>query len=373
MVKFLRIIVKKSTIRYVAIRHCGSTKIRAAVHMQSLSGNEAGVVGGQKHRGARDFFGAGHTPERYCTRHLDEFLFAAAITRLRRVGEPRRDRIDPDPVWRQFQRHCPRHRQHTALARDIMHAPWRAAKRRTRSQVDDRSRPPSRYHRLGDGLSAETRTFQIDVKNVIPVALAHVEERDPREYAGVVDQNVDPPELMLDNRDHRLHLPGLPHIRLEQQCTPPPTAYFLGDRVCSLLVIEPIDRDIGAGRSEFHSHSAADPLLRPCYQNYFAGAPHAAPLVAPSPRPSPRERGEGGCGVSPSPRKGGEREGPAPREGEELCLFRPRRLWGDARGTASPFRKRPRCGTMSVPEMACRRAGLRPAARPRQTPRIPRS
>jgi len=40
--------------------------------------------------------------------------------------------------------------------------------------------------------------------------------------------------------------------------------------LCGSVVIEPVDRDVGASSCKFQHHSAADPLLRPRDQNHLA-------------------------------------------------------------------------------------------------------
>ena len=65
--------------------------------MQSLTGHKLGIIRSEKHCGTGDFLRASHAPERNCSRRFGEFLLAAAVTRLSRVGQPRRNRIDPDP------------------------------------------------------------------------------------------------------------------------------------------------------------------------------------------------------------------------------------------------------------------------------------
>src|SRR5438445_7802884 len=69
-------------------------KIAAAVDVEGLAGDEAGVVGGEKHRGTRDILGFGQAPERERAAGGGDFFFAAAIARLDGVGEAGRDRVD---------------------------------------------------------------------------------------------------------------------------------------------------------------------------------------------------------------------------------------------------------------------------------------
>ncbi len=64
-----------------------SAEITPAVDVQALAGDEAGVVGGEKDRGAGDLFRLGDAPERERAAGGGDLFFAAAIARLGGVGE----------------------------------------------------------------------------------------------------------------------------------------------------------------------------------------------------------------------------------------------------------------------------------------------
>jgi len=138
---------------------------------------------------------------------------------------------------------------------------------------------PGRDHRLGDVLRAEARTLQVDIQDMVPVTLCHLEEGDARKYPRVVDQNVDGAEPILDGRHHGLNLLYLAHVRSDQDLPPSAGAYLIGDALGSSLVVEPIDRHVGASRGKLQRHRAADALLRPGYQNHLASEIHVeAPI-----------------------------------------------------------------------------------------------
>jgi hypothetical protein len=155
-----------------------------------------------------------------------------------------------------------------------MHAARRAAECRARRQVDNDPGPSSRNHRFGHSLRAEARALQINVENVIPVAFRHLQKQDAREHAGIVDQNVDRPEPLLDGRHHRLRLHDTRNVGLDRQRALSVTTHLIGGALRSAFVIEPVNRDIGARQSKFDRHRAADPLLRPRDQDNLAGALH---------------------------------------------------------------------------------------------------
>ena len=64
------------------------------------------------------------------------------------------------------------------------------------------------------------------------------------------------------------------HVRLDQNRAPSAGAYLIGNTLCGGIVIEPVDRDVGAGGGKFQRHRAADPLLRPSDQNHLASQLH---------------------------------------------------------------------------------------------------
>jgi len=122
--------------------------------------------------------------------------------------------------------------------------------------------------------------LQVDVQDMVPVALRHFEERDAGKHSGVVDQNVDRAEPFLGGRNHRPHLLQLPQICLDQHRSPSARVYRIGNPLGGAVVIEPVDRDVGPNRGKFQCHSATDPLLRPRDQNHFAGQLHVSvPLI----------------------------------------------------------------------------------------------
>jgi len=110
---------------------------------------------------------------------------------------------------------------------------------------------------------------------LVPVALRHFEEGDPREHPGIVDQHVDRTELFLGGRHHHLHLLYLAHVSLDQDGAPSARTYLISHTLGGSFVIEPVDRNVGTGGSKLQRHRAANPLLRPRDQNRFARELHA--------------------------------------------------------------------------------------------------
>jgi hypothetical protein len=57
------------------------------------------------------------------------------------------------------------------------------------------------------------------------------------------------------------------HIGLDQGRAPALGAYLVSNTLGGAIVIEPVDRHVGAHRGKFARHRTADPLLRPRDQN----------------------------------------------------------------------------------------------------------
>jgi hypothetical protein len=55
----------------------------------------------------------------------------------------------------------------------------------------------------------------------------------------------------LSSRHHRPDLFDPSHVRLHQDGTPSAAAHLIGDVFRSVLVIQPVDRDVGACGGEF--------------------------------------------------------------------------------------------------------------------------
>src|SRR5205823_8394538 len=95
-----------------------------------------------------------------------------------------------DAVRGELEGHRARHRDDAALAGRIVHAAWLAAHRR-RGEIDDRSASAACDHGPGRRLSTEARALEVDVQDVVPLALGELEERRSRVDAGVVDEHVE--------------------------------------------------------------------------------------------------------------------------------------------------------------------------------------
>src|SRR5262249_44262461 len=89
-------------------------------------------------------------------------------------GRPGGVGVAADAVGGELQRHGPRHRDDAALGRRVVGAAHRPADGHRR-EVHDRAGPTAGDHRPRGGLGAEERALEVDVEDVVPVGLGHVE------------------------------------------------------------------------------------------------------------------------------------------------------------------------------------------------------
>jgi len=68
----------------------------------------------------------------------------------------------------------------------------------------------------------------------------------------------------------RLHLLDPAHVCLGQDRASTAGVYLVGNTLRGTVVVELIDRHVGASGSKFQRDSAAGPLLRPRDQNHLA-------------------------------------------------------------------------------------------------------
>jgi hypothetical protein len=80
----------------------------------------------------------------------------------------------------------------------------------------------------------------------------------------------------LGSQHHCFDLLYPAHIGLDQDRAPALSAYLVGDTLGGAIVIEPVDRHVGARGGKFARHRTADPLLRPRDQNDLASQLHVS-------------------------------------------------------------------------------------------------
>ena len=84
-----------------------------------------------------------------------------------------------------------------------------------RRHVDDPPARPARHHEPGDRLAAEVRPGEVGLQDHVPRLLGEVDHRDAvgaGRGGGIVDEDVDPPEGPVRQRDRGADLIGRAHV-----------------------------------------------------------------------------------------------------------------------------------------------------------------
>src|SRR6185312_2058202 len=196
---------------------------RAAVDRDRLAGHVA-VVDEQQH-GLRDLFPRSGPPNRNPGRDacLDQRLSHLS------VDESGCDGVDCYTLGREPQRVAARQSFQTCLRGCVRDADRAGADAGSdRGDIDDPS-PSPRPHARQNGLCAEKGGFQVDGHRAIEILFRDLLEPTNRSHAGVVDQNVDGAEALVDFMHHRLDRAPSRDIGTESGSTATILAYGLGD------------------------------------------------------------------------------------------------------------------------------------------------
>src|SRR5512144_3172364 len=255
-----------------------SGQVGPAVDVDQLTGDLARVLGGEEDRDPRDLLGPGHAPERNLARAGRDLLLGVAVARLRGVGEPGRDGVDPDAVRRQGERHRAREADHPRLARRVVHAPRVAADRRG-GDVDDGPGAARGHQRPRHRLGTEEASLEVHAQHVIPLPFRQLEERRAREDARVVDQDVGRTEPGAHRGDQRLHVPGPRDVTLDGEGPAPERPDLPGHALGRPRVVEKVQADIRSLARHAERNGPADPLLRARDERHLARESHPFPPI----------------------------------------------------------------------------------------------
>src|SRR5258706_339272 len=80
----------------------------------------------------------------------------------------------------------------------------------------ERVHEPIRAAGRSSTLGGENRALDVDVDGTVQVAGIHLSEWTHRGNAGVVDQDVEPPETLAYGREQTVELLRIPHVCLER-------------------------------------------------------------------------------------------------------------------------------------------------------------
>jgi hypothetical protein len=130
---------------------------------------------------------------------------------------------------------------------------------------------------------AEERALEVDAEYPVPLVLGHVEKSDPREDAGVVDQQVDTAESFRRG-DHGRDVVGPGDVTRHRHGPAAGAANLGGDSLGGLGIVEVVDHHPGTFAAISPRDRRADTLLRaghhrdPVPQTHLVTSPfHATP------------------------------------------------------------------------------------------------
>ena len=230
---------------------------------------------------------AGDAQEQHRARHLDrpadpvqrrdplDGVGAEAFVRQRRLrarrgDEGRRDRVHRDPEFAPLDREAARHVRDRRLGQAVDRLPGQRDGARLRAHVDDPPASPGRDHRPGRMLRQEEGRFHVEVEDVVEVGLADVERHPVDAAAGVVDQDVEPPELRHRAVDRPARLLEVEHVHLQRQRPPPQRGDLVGEPAVLLRSRRP-ERHVGPGPGQRQRDRAPEPARGPGHQRHLPG------------------------------------------------------------------------------------------------------
>jgi len=92
------------------------------------------------------------------------------------------------------------------------------------------------HHQTSRPLGAHEGAFQIDRKHVVPFVIGDLEKWPSEPYAGVVDQDINAGELIVDGGEQPVHVGGRGDIRFNRQSLPADLARPLGYLASAIFI-----------------------------------------------------------------------------------------------------------------------------------------
>src|SRR5918997_3802058 len=194
---------------------------RAAGDVERLPADVRGLIGAEEGDDVRDIFGATEAPQRDVLGeallhilHRDAYALGGLLGHLR-LDPTGSHRVNVDVEPPKLQRERPRHGLQTSLGRGVVELPLVA-------QGDDGGGHDDLAillldHVLLNGLGTQKATLEVDVQDLIPVVLAHLKEQVVSQQSCVVDQDVDPTEVVVHLLERRPDLLGTRHVARDRE------------------------------------------------------------------------------------------------------------------------------------------------------------
>jgi len=184
----------------------------AAVDGERRAADVPGQGGGEKEDGAGDvgcLAGAANRDGGAGGRLVGLGEIGAALLD---VDVPRQNRVDPDPVLPQLQRHRPRQHHQPGFRGAVVRPAPIGGVGGAGGNGDDLTATLGLRHPPGDRLAREEDALQIRVEDAVPFLLADLEKERVRVDPGAGNEGVGESMLMLERGDHASHGVGITHV-----------------------------------------------------------------------------------------------------------------------------------------------------------------
>ena len=200
-------------------------------------------------------------------------LLGVAQARHRGVRHAGGDDVDADAVGGELAGHAASESDDAELARHVGGGARPAAVGRPGREIDDRARPARGHHAPRRLLRADEGGLEVGVEHRVPRLLGELEKGGAGEDAGVVHQHVDRAERTLGVAHEAPRLLGLGDVGVECR-GPPAERRDLGGRgLGGRLVVEIVERHVGARLGKPDGDGAADAALGARHEHDLSAAP----------------------------------------------------------------------------------------------------
>ncbi len=124
---------------------------------------------------------------------------------------------------------------------------------------------PFLNHIRNDGLGDDERRVQVYVNNLAELLSAHLVHRNPLNDSGVIDEDIDDPELFTYLRDHVRHLGFVGHVT-DITSGINPKLFIFCKRLVKMLFRAAVEGDSGSGACQSAGYGKADAVGRACHK-----------------------------------------------------------------------------------------------------------
>lgn len=181
----------------------GNNAAHAAVNGDLCAGDIAGCIAGEEDCCTSKIANVADAAEWGGMFELfNELIALWVVFQQAGIDEARADGVDANAIWRQVAGHNADHLQDAAFARTVWAGILECDKTADGCHADDAAALAVVGHFLGDGLSNDELTVEVDIDDVFPGVEVDIEERHFFIDTGIIDENINAAELLVCFVDH---------------------------------------------------------------------------------------------------------------------------------------------------------------------------